>query len=42
MLGSLVKNINYFGTDPNFILIERLKHLYDISKEEMNKLNRTI
>ena len=43
MLGALRNNINYFGTDPNYLLTNRLKELYENFKKINNiKVNADI
>jgi len=37
MLGSLATNINYYGTDPNYLLTERLCELSDLYKRVNNR-----
>ena len=41
MLASLAKNVNYFGTDPNFLLVERLNKIFELYKE-LNEVKSNI
>jgi len=41
LLGSLVEKVNYHGTDPNYLLTERLKELAD-TYEEVNTLKSSV
>ena len=42
LLGALKNNINYFGTDPNYILCDKLNELSDLYKETISTCTANI
>jgi len=42
LLGSLVQKVNYFGTDPNYLLTERLNELYNMYTKVNNSKTKAI